>query len=126
MRGERSVALLEKVGQFAAGVASPDITYEARLLDFANIGLSALWLYAANSEDRFFPIVSDPIEQSAETLVAEARVRAARHLGTAELGGSEELPPSGEPSARPTVERGPCFQSILQRTCAALARGSFL
>lgn len=107
LRGERSVALLEKVGQFAADAVPANVTYEARLLDIANIGVSALWLHAADADDRFFPIISNPTESSLDTLMEAARKRANRRLAGADRGGGAKASEGDdEKPHRSTLERG--------------------
>jgi hypothetical protein len=107
IRGERSIAMFEKVGQFAADVVPAGVTYEARLLDIANIGVSALWLHAADADDRFFPIVSNPAESSLDALMNDARNRANRRLAAADFGSGPKI--DGEIIETPmhsTFERG--------------------
>ena len=59
--GARSAAMLEKAGTIAEGSAPAGVSYEARVLDRSEVGMSLLWLHAAgDEEDRFYSLTTSP------------------------------------------------------------------
>ena len=88
VRRGSSAGILQRAGMMAERVASIDVAYEPRILDFGRLGLSALWLHSDQSQDLFFTLESDPQEQSETTILNEAMRRAHNRREASDNGGS--------------------------------------
>lgn len=84
-RGQSSSILLS-AARLAEDAADPEASYEARLLDFGQLGLSALWLHREDGPDRFFSLDREPRERGEDELLADASRRARRYLAQADGG----------------------------------------
>jgi hypothetical protein len=72
--------ILARAADLAESTADPGVDYEARLLDFGQLGLSALWLHHDADDDRFYILGRQPRELKEDELISEAERRARRFL----------------------------------------------
>lgn len=92
VRRGQSTEILKRSVALAEQVVEPDVAYEARLLDFGQLGLSALWLYQEHGADRFFSLDREPHELKEDDLLADASARARRYVAKSDRGAGDSAP----------------------------------
>lgn len=97
VRRGSSAVILKRAGMMAERMASRDVAYEPRILDFGRLGMSALWLHSDQSPDLFFTLEPDPQAQLEATLLNEAIRRAHSRRDTSDNGGAGPANPDDTP-----------------------------
>jgi hypothetical protein len=80
-------AMVAQASALAESLAAEDIDYEARILDFGRLGMSALWLHAPQA-DKFFTVEPIPQERSTAEYLELAAQRARDRISAYEVSGA--------------------------------------